>query len=160
MNDETQAAVRELLEAHNTMTLATQGGDEGPWAAAVFYASDRALRLYFVSDPRTRHGRDLAAHPEAAAAIHPDCGTWAEVRGLQVRGRVEVLEGPRRAAARALYLAKFPDVRTLCEAPRGPEEAIIAERLAAAHLYRLTPRWFRLIDNRLGFGHKRELRLD
>jgi uncharacterized protein YhbP (UPF0306 family) len=159
MSDETRARVRELLEAHTTMTLATSGPD-GPWAAAVFYASDPALRLYFLSDPRTRHGRDLAATPRAAAAIHADCRAWSEIRGLQLAGPVSVLDGAARDDALALYLARFPEVRALTETPRGPDEATIARRLAAATLYCLAPARVRLIDNSRGFGFKEELALD
>jgi hypothetical protein len=45
--------VAAYLAGHHVMTLATQGG-EGPWAAAVFYASDGAS-LIFLSAPNTRH---------------------------------------------------------------------------------------------------------
>ena len=150
-----QDAVRRMLEAHHTVTLATTGED-GPWAATVFFASDADLNLYFVSDHRTRHGRHLAASPEAAAAINPDCSAWGEVRGLQLTGRVQVLNGLARVAGLRHYLAKFHDVRALFETPRNPDEATIAERLKAAQLYRLEPRWIRLIDNRRGFGYKEE----
>jgi uncharacterized protein YhbP (UPF0306 family) len=145
-----------MLEAHSTATLAT-AGEDGPWAATVFFASDADLNLYFVSDHRTRHGRHLAARPEAVAAIHPDCATWAEVQGLQLTGRVEILEGVNREAGLRCYLAKFHDVSALFERPRGADQETIAERLKAASLYRLKPHWIRLIDNRRGFGYKEEL---
>lgn len=158
MTDVTCDAVRQMLEAHNTATLATTSAD-GPWAATVFFASDADLNLYFVSDRRTRHGRDLAVRPEAAVAIHPDCGTWAEVRGLQITGRVELLDGPERATGLGYYLAKFHDVKALYEMPRSPDEQTIAERLKAASLYRLTPHWIRLVDNSRRFGFKEEITL-
>jgi uncharacterized protein YhbP (UPF0306 family) len=79
VTDQDRAAIGDLLETHNTATLATSGAD-GPWAAAVFFASDADLNLYFVSDPRTRHARDLAVCPEVAAAIHADCSAWAKGR--------------------------------------------------------------------------------
>lgn len=154
--DELRAAARALLAAHGTMTLATTDGAT-PWAAAVFYASDAELNLYFLSDPATRHGRDLAAGREAAVAVHADCTAWADVRGLQLAGRVEVLDAAARAAGLEVYLARFDDVRRLCEAPEGADEATIGRRLRAATLYRFTPRWLRLIDNRLGFGFRQEL---
>lgn len=159
MSDATRDAIRAMLAAHSTATLATVG-DDGPWAATVFYASDAALNLYFVSDHRTRHGRDLAAHPRLAVAINPDCATWGEVRGLQLTGRVRVLDGGERAAGLGHYLARFHDVRALFEAPRDRNEQTIAARLKAAHLYRLEPDWIRLIDNSRWFGFKEELRLD
>ncbi|RMF95591.1 MAG: pyridoxamine 5'-phosphate oxidase [Gammaproteobacteria bacterium] len=162
MND--GAALREavlaMLAAHNTMTLATANAAGEPWAATVFYASDRELNLYFVSDARTRHGQDLAAGGRLAAAINPDCGTWNEVRGLQLAGRVDVLTGTARLAGLKHYLAKFADVRTLFQKPRDANERTIAERLKAANLYCLRPSFIRLIDNSRWFGYKEELRLD
>lgn len=156
--DQLRAAIRELLESQGTLTLATCGPD-GPWAAAVFFASDAGLNLYFVSDPRTRHGRDLMATERAAAAVHPDCSAWGEVRGLQLEGAVAPLDDDARDAALQRYLAKFLQVRRLYEQPRDDDEAVIAARLRQATLFRLTPERIRLIDNGRGFGFKAELLL-
>ena len=122
---EVESTVRELLAAHSTLTLATCGPD-GPWAAAVFFASDDDLNLYFVSDPRTRHGRDLVARGRAAGAVHPDCDDWGNIRGVQLEGSVCVLDGDARDAALRCYLAKFPRIRSLYEQPRDDGEALIA----------------------------------
>ncbi len=157
MNEsETRVAIGEMLKQHNTLTLATSG-DEGPWAATVFYASDAKLNLYFVSDHRTRHGRDLESSQSVSAAINPDCGTWGEVRGLQMTGSVSVLSGGARAAGLGHYLKKFHDVSALFKAPRDKNEEKIAARLQAANLYCLAPNWIRLIDNSRWFGFKAEL---
>lgn len=158
MSRDTREAVRRMLAAHHTLTLAT-AGDDGPWAAAVFFACDDALNLYFVSDPGTRHGRDIARDARAAAAIHPDCSGWAEVRGLQIEGRAEVLEGAEREPGLALYLARFPEIARLLAAPGGSAESVIAERFRSATLYRLRPDRIRLIDNSRGFGHKKTLKI-
>lgn len=159
MTDLIRDAVRRMLAAHHTATLAT-AGEEGPWAAAVFYASDESLSLYFVSDPGTRHGRDLARDPRVAAAVNQDCGSWAEVRGLQIEGRVDVLEGAARERALDCYLARFAEIGRLIKAPAGTAEAAIAERWRSAALYRLRPHRIRVIDNARGFGHEEELVLD
>jgi uncharacterized protein YhbP (UPF0306 family) len=145
-----------MLEAHTTATLATVGED-GPWAATVFFASDPTLNLYFVSDRQTRHGRDIAVHPRVAVAINADCRAWAEIRGLQITGRVEMLDGARRAAGFEHYLAKFHDLRALLEAPMGVDEETIAKRFRMADLYRVRPDWIRLIDNSRGFGYREEI---
>lgn len=158
MSDDTRAAIRAMLAAHNTITLATVQ-DRQPWAAAVFYASDAELNLYFVSDGRTRHGRDMQANDLVAGAINPDCGTWDEVRGLQLEGRVRVLGGAERLKGLGHYLAKFHDVKALFEQPRDRNEETIAERLKAANLYCLQPDRIRLIDNSRWFGFKEELEL-
>ncbi len=156
MKDDRRQAIRRLLETHHTITLATCE-DERPWAATVFYASDAALSLYFVSDRRTRHGRHLAASGLTAGAVNPDCASWGEVQGLQLEGRVTVLTGVAHMAALKRYLTKFPEIGALFEKPQDQDEATIAKRLWAADFYKLTPGWIRLIDNRLGFGCKAEL---
>jgi uncharacterized protein len=158
VTDETRQAIRRMLEAHNTVTLATCEGDR-PWATTVFFASDAELNLYFVSDQRTRHGRNLAISGRVAGAVNPDCGSWAEVRGVQLEGRVTVLEGTTRLAALKRYLTKFPDVSALFERPKDENEETIAARLRAANVYKLSPDWIRLIDNSRSFGYKEEFQL-
>ena len=158
MTDATLSDVRDILEANNTLTLATCSHDL-PWAATVFYASDAKLNLYFVSDRRTRHAREMASGRVISAAINPDCARWSEVHGLQIRGSATVLEGTRRMKALAVFLAKFSDVKDLFEAPKSADEETIGERLKNANLYCLAPDWIRLIDNRRWFGYKAEFDL-
>ena len=158
VSDEIRQAIRQLLEEHSTITLATTDG-ERLWATAVFFASDMELNLYFVSDRRTRHGRNLAANARVAGAISANCTTWSEIRGLQLEGNVTVLEELARLSALKIYLAKFPDVSSLMERPRDKNEKTIATRLREARIYRLSPEWIRLIDNSKGFGYKEEVTL-
>lgn len=150
--------VRELLDGHNTLTLATSG-EAGAWAASVFYASDRHCNLYFVSDLKTRHGRDMSRDPRVVAAINRDVATWDEVIGLQIEGQAEMLAGVARTAALASYLGKFIQVRRIFESPREASEKLIAARLQGTAFWRLKPDWIRLIDSTRGFGWKREFRL-
>ena len=67
------------LGEHRVMTLATQGRD-GPWAAAVFYASE-GFDLYFLSSPSTRHCADLSGNP----------------RVREIRRTTRTVADPRRA---------------------------------------------------------------
>jgi uncharacterized protein YhbP (UPF0306 family) len=147
-----------MLAAHNTLSLATVR-DGIPWAATVFFASDRELNLYFVSDHRTRHAQDLANCAAVAATVNADCRAWSDVKGLQMTGRVVVLTGTARVKGLAIYLAKFADVKALFERPASKDEETIAQRLKAANLYRLEPQWIRLIDNSQWFGYKQEFEL-
>jgi len=158
MSDSDREAIRQMLEAHNTVTLATSR-DGNPWAASLFFASDQKLNLYFVSDYRTHHAVDIENCPEVSATVNADCSLWTEVKGLQMTGSVSALTGAARLNALPVYLAKFADVRALFEAPKSEDEETIAQRLKAANLYRLQPRWIRLIDNSKWFGHKVEIEL-
>jgi uncharacterized protein YhbP (UPF0306 family) len=158
MVDADRESIRNMLEAHNTISLATCNDGE-PWVASLFFASDPDLNLYFVSDYRTRHARDIEAGGDAVAAVNPDCKLWGDVKGLQIRGVVTQVAGVDRVNALRYYLGKFADVKALFDAPKGDDEQTIAQRLKAANMYRLEPNWIRLIDNSKGFGYKLEVEL-
>lgn len=142
------AEVRDYLAAQSVMTLATQDAD-GPWAAAVFYAQ-LDDDLVFVSSPRSRHAGHLARDAHCAAAIHGQADDWARIRGIQLEGRVELLDAGAGAldAARSRYGEKFPFARPAVAA------APILQALARVQWYRLriTRLWF--IDNARGFGQR------
>lgn len=135
------------LGTHNVMTLATRG-PEGPWAAAVFYAS-RDFTLYFVSSPQSRHARDIAREPRVAAAIHEDYREWPAIQGIQLSGSVERLEGAARDAALACYREKFGFLNN----PTAALAPVLAA-LGKAACYRLTPSELFFIDNAAGFGQR------
>lgn len=138
----------DYLAAHNVTTLAT-AGPEGPWAAAVFYASD-GFRLTFLSAASTRHARQLAADPRVAATVQEDYRDWPSIRGVQLEGTARLLEGEAREAARARYAAKFPIVGPAALEP-------IARALLRVSWYELLPTRVYFIDNSRGLGHRDEV---
>lgn len=155
MSDVAKARAREFLNAISTLTLATSDG-EAPWAATVFFAADSKFNIYFVSDHRTQHGRDMAANQKVAATINPDADNWNDVAGLQIRGVVSIVDGMERAKALTLYFKKFPQIDALFQKPEGEHEETIATRLKAANFYKIEPQMIRVIDNAQGFGWREE----
>ena len=153
--EELRSRAQEWMAEITTLTLATTH-DDIPWAATVFFAADAKFNLFFVSDHRTRHGRDVEINTNVAATINPDCRDWNEIKGLQVRGTISIVKGVERAKAMALYLKKFPQVDQLFHQPRDAQEETIAHRLKAANIYKITPAMIRVIDNVRGFGHRDE----
>ena len=145
-------AVTDYLAGHHVMTLATQGA-EGPWAAAVFYAGD-GCSLIFLSSPASRHCRNLVLDPRCAATIQEDYVDWAVIKGIQLEGRVEELQGPEEIRARKLYGEKFPVIGAGTKAVPA-----IAQALAKVRWFRLVPRSLCFIDNSQGFGHREEIDL-
>ena len=140
--------VADYLAGHNVMTLATQG-PEGPWAAAVFYASEGSS-LVFLSSPSSRHCRNLAQDARCAATIQEDYSDWAQIKGIQLEGRVVELQGEDRDRVQRRYAAKFP-VAAPADAPPA-----IREALAKVRWYKLLPARIHFIDNSQGFGHREE----
>ena len=129
----------------STMTLATSDPDGGPNAAAVYFAADDDLHLYFFSDPGSQHSQHVAYNPRAAVALFPLCLGWEDIRGLQMRGEVHLVErGPEWDVGWEIYAAKFPFVKEL------------KEIIASNTLYVFIPHWVRQVDNSRGFGFKQE----
>ncbi len=143
-----------FLAAHTTLVLATIGLDGTPAAAAVFYAQDDALNLYFLTEERTQHGQNLLANPQAAGTVQEDGQDWRAIRGLQVRGRAFPVAGGELAHAAGVYGRKYAFVAALLAGSSGP--GVLAGPLSRARFWVLRPGWVRLIDNTVRFGFKEE----
>jgi uncharacterized protein YhbP (UPF0306 family) len=155
--------IRQFLAQHTTLTLATVGADGEPAAAAVFYAADQALNLYFLSEERTEHGKNLSANPAVAGTIHDDGQDWRAIQGLQLRGSARLVAPHELGHAVATYGRRFAFVGGLLSGSLlagGPGTGVLAGPLARARFWVLRPTWLRLVDNTVRFGHKEELRPD
>lgn len=131
--------------ALSTLVLATSDEDGTPFAAPLYFAADEALTLFFFSSAGSQHGQNLAHRLQAAAAFYPASASWPEIRGVQMRGTAAVVApGPAWKAAWTVYRTKFPFVEAM------------QKEIARNQLYAFRPWWIRLVDNRQGFGHKRE----
>ncbi len=135
------------LQDQRVTTLAVHDA-AGAHAAAVFYAVDAELNLYFVSDPASRHGQALVATGRAAGTVQTDRQEWHEITGIQWHGAVRQLNGAARTRGWELYTARFPFLLT--------GDVALTGALAKTVLWQAAPDWMRLIDNRLGLGHKEE----
>lgn len=137
------------LAQHTVMSLATYG-QQGLWAAAVFYAND-GFDLYFLSAGHTRHGQNLSDNRHAAATIQENYSDWPAIQGIQLEGDTTLLSGAERGEAIALYMAKFSFLQTAGAALRA--------QMAKVNWYRLRPWRLYFVDNSLGFGHRDEIDL-
>jgi uncharacterized protein YhbP (UPF0306 family) len=147
MSNEARARALAYVADHHVLTLATHG-PLGLWAAAVFYAHD-GFRFVFLSAGHTRHAQNVAAAPFVAATIQSDYDDWAAIKGVQMEGVVEQLDGARQAAAMALYAARFDFL--------ARPVAAIEKALARVNWYELRPRRLYFVDNAQGFGHRDEI---
>jgi uncharacterized protein YhbP (UPF0306 family) len=153
-----RSRIAAFLEMHTTLTLATVGDGCLPAAAAVFYAHDAGLNLYFLSEESTRHGRNLITTPQVAGTIQGDVQDWGSIRGLQVRGAAYRVPVSGYAHAAAVYGRKFAFVGALLSG--GPDLVELAGPLARARFWVLRPTWFRLVDNTVRFGYKEDVSLE
>jgi uncharacterized protein YhbP (UPF0306 family) len=137
-------ALLALLEETHSLSLATLEPDGAPRSTPLYFAPDPQLRLIFLSDAKSRHARNLRRDSRASVSLYPETEGWREIRGLQMKGSVEPVPEQELDAALSRYKARFPFMARW----RG--------LIANSTVYRFCPHWVRLIDNREGFGHKRE----
>ena len=140
--------VADYLAHQHVMTLATQG-NEGPWAAALFYARDDD-DLIFLSSPLSRHSQNLNLQPRCAATIQGDSKEWQDIKGIQIEGIARETTGAEISRARTRYAARFPFVRPGVAAPA------IALALQRVRWYRLQVTRLYFIDNQRGFGKRQQ----
>lgn len=148
--DDVRAALCEFLSQHSTLALATAGLADGrPQVAPLFFVSDEALNLYWISDPDSRHSRNIADWNDVAATIYAHTWDWQSIKGVQIEGTaVPVTNDAERQRALTLYCAKFPFANDK-----------FADLIAQSAFYVLRPRWLRWIDNERRFGYKQEFLL-
>jgi len=155
MNTPVADDVREYVAAHSTLTLATVA-DKRPWATSLFYASDSELRLYFISDANTRHVMQAMKNPEVAVTISEHDQQWQSIQGLQIEGKLAIVEDADRQRIETLYSRKFSFIETLLQEKGDAEDHILLDRFLASSFYAITPSFIRFIDNNKGFGFKQE----
>ena len=172
MSEALREQALDYLRAHNTVTIATHGPD-GPWAAAVFYAS-AGFDLYYLSAPDSRHSVNIHANPRISATVNEDYHDWRQIKGIQLEGEAHVLRDEAELArATAIYVEKYPFTARYLKLLLSPFASVVKyldkvlERLpfapdigaSPAKFYKITPRHLYFIDNEHGLGKRREIPL-
>ena len=139
--------VQRILEKYNTMTLATIG-KTGACAAAVFYAfSEDEKAMIFLSSPKSEHILNLDNNDKCAATIQENGLDWEIIKGIQLKGNVELANEKYWD----LYYKKYPFVET---------DEKLRPYLERVKLYMLKIKWIRIIDNKTGLGKNKEINYD
>ena len=139
---------RQYLLQHNVLCLATTTNDT-PWVAPVFY-SVCADKLVFLSSPHTLHCQNIASNPQVSASVQEDYSDWAEIKGIQLQGRVSGVNNADKQTVIDAYSEKFPV--TGGDAP--PE---ITNALEKISWFEISVEKLLFIDNSKGLGYRVEL---
>jgi uncharacterized protein YhbP (UPF0306 family) len=141
--------IASILREESTLALATTDEQGRPCVAPVYYIAGEELTLFWLSAETSLHSRNLKRAPMAAAAIYRHTANWKEIRGVQLRGPVTVIDdSERRRALIAAYCERFH------------LGVLFNTAISRCKLYALRPVYFRYIDNSGVFGHSFEMALD
>lgn len=131
--------IPKLIKKHHIFTLATALDNE-PYCATCFYVfDDKQLSFIFTSEKHTKHISDIAKQSRVAGTIAYETRLIGILRGVQFTGTVRELEGTERSQAKKAYIMRFP---------------VAAPFLKDTPFWILEADFFKMTDNRLGFGNK------
>ena len=154
---ELRVLAEQLLNERSTMTLATAQENE-PWAAPVYFVY-RGGKLFFLSDPKTRHMAESLLTGQAAAAVFADGRSWKEIRGLQMSGVVREVTAKRETMeVLAQYAKEYPFVREFFTPGAMLDLKMFFNRFKV-RLYCFEPSIVCYVDNSIRFGFKAEIDL-
>jgi len=127
----------EFIANHHVLTLSTSA-DNQPYTSNCFYVFDKEnISFIFTSNPTTRHGSEMLKNENVAANIVLETKAVGKIQGLQMLGKVAALEGSADKKAKLKYLKHYPYAILKLET-----------------MWELKINFFKLTDNRLGFGKK------
>lgn len=110
-----------------------------PWVCNVWFASDEALNIYWLSSINRRHSAEIAQNNRVAGALCLPQTPQDKPRGLQFEGMAEVLEAQADVQeALNCYVDRIfslTKIRELMEHPERPHK-----------FYRIRPELFVLFD--------------
>src|SRR3974377_404776 len=86
LTESARAEISAFLKKQTTLVLATIDREAMPAAASLFFASDDALNLYWVSGEKSRHSQNLERVSHVAVTIHHETWDWRDIHGVQMEG--------------------------------------------------------------------------
>jgi uncharacterized protein len=157
-NRELRVLAEQLLNERSTMTLATAQENE-PWAAPVYFIY-RGGKLFFLSDPKTRHMAESLRTGRVAVAVFADGRSWKEIRGLQMSGTIREVTAKRETVeVLAQYAKEYPFVREFFTPGTMLDLKMFFSRFKV-RLYCFEPLTVCYVDNSIRFGFKAEIDLN
>ena len=132
------------LKSHRLMSFITVSSN-GPWGASVYYTIDRDFNLYFISEPDTKHIKDITKNRNVACVIADSSQKVTDKKmGVQLQGTVSEVSGP----------AKIKQILKMWnEANVGFKDVIsyenIRKRVIKSKAYRIKPTTIKFFNEKL-----------
>ena len=114
------AIVRAVFAGNRYMTIGTADEHGQPWVTPVWFARDGHDALVWVSSPRARHSRNLAARPQVSVVVFDSQVAVGSASAVYMQAVAAELEGPdlehglevfgRESAAQGLRIWTMSDV--------------------------------------------------
>ncbi len=141
-------SISRILRENVLCSMSTVAPGNRPHINTAYFCYTPDLELYFLSDPLSRHGRNLERNPSLAMTIFRSAQEWGgQDRGLQLFGTCRRTRGRGAREAERCYTARFSPyarwMKGLSQAARRQ-----AALLRSYAFYRFLPRRIKILDER------------
>jgi len=126
-----------FIKEHHILTLATTQNNESGCCTCFYVYMESENLFVILSDEGTKHVEEMKIQKKVSCAIALETKVIGRIRGIQLTGIIEELEGDELKRARIAYLKAFP-------------YAILMKTI----VWGIKPNMMKMTDNRLGFGKK------
>lgn len=85
----------------------------GVWSNPVYFAWDRNFKLYFISQPQSRHMKNLERDPRISVSIYSTGqSSFGDLSGVQLEGRAHILQEEKdiQYAYATYYGRRYPEI--------------------------------------------------
>ncbi len=143
--------VKQVIEKHNLVHIASLDSAGVPCVRGVDYASDEDLNLYFITNRHTRKVEQFASNQNVGFVIDHDCANMEALLRLKyIKGSAiatEITAPEEMQKAMGLIMTKFPYLSGL---PFAPEDMKV---------YKVELKEVLLTDNTISFDHTETVEL-
>jgi nitroimidazol reductase NimA-like FMN-containing flavoprotein (pyridoxamine 5'-phosphate oxidase superfamily) len=132
------------MESTEYCCLATVDS-KGVWSNPVYFAWDENFNLYFISQPSSRHMKNIEKDSRIAVSIYSTGqSTFDDVAGIQLEGKAQILaEEAAVEKARVVYAGrKYSDLKQGEEDPYLHSSDWLFVKITPEHLYYFDTRFF------------------
>ena len=124
----------DFIQEHHVLSMATSQNNR-PVSCSLFYVfCENEQTFVFASSLKTEHIQNILINPDVSANIHIQTHAIAQIRGIQVKGKVETGD----CKDEELYVKVFP----------------YASSIEDKMIWKLKVKELKYTDNSLGFGQK------
>lgn len=142
MAPELEEFIRDTLQRHEVITLATIRPDGYPRAASVGYVSD-GLTLYVLAGAEAEKIADIRRCAKVSLTIQRAYEDWHKIAGLTIAATAQVIgDAAEIARVLAMFIAKYPTLAELLPTLARDEIVVV----------RLRPKTVALVENTLDIG--------
>jgi uncharacterized protein YhbP (UPF0306 family) len=101
-------SIFDLLKKSTQCSIATTWNNDLNYINTVYFSFNKNLELFFLSDPRTQHCRNILKNSWVSIAVSDSRQVWQEPKqGLQLFGTCRMTRGTSKIRAEYNYIKRF-----------------------------------------------------